>query len=206
MGQIHQPLPVLLFFAVFSSVETAFDWTKQRSEKTFGKLALRSQPFPFEQFTDYYTRTMGEHLPKELWAFEKLIDPADLPTIKILTNTWEEEFKKFLAETEPEKPVQERPLNIDPGYIELGKLVLASTKNHAHRIYLSGGIFAETTLIYTQRQWKALPWSYPDYQSPGSQNFLTQCRNLLKEKLAAKACPAAPKSGICSAAQYPPME
>ncbi|MDR3182709.1 MAG: DUF4416 family protein [Planctomycetaceae bacterium] len=57
---------------------------------------------------------------------------------------------------------------------------MASTKDHAHRIYLSQGIFAETTLIYTQKHWQALPWSYPDYQSGNCQTFLTQCRELLK--------------------------
>jgi hypothetical protein len=119
---------------------------------------------------------MGEKLPKRLWSFETLISPDMLPKIKCLTNEWEAEFKT-LADCSVE-----RPLNIDPGYIDLGKLILASTKDHAHRIYLSEGIFAETTLMYTQKQWKPLPWTYPDYQSAGYQKFLTQCRDYLKSK------------------------
>jgi len=176
MGSIHSPKPVLLLMAVFSPDSSAFDWVRRRAEAKWGALALESETFPFETFTDYYAKTMGETLPKRLWAFERLIQPDRLPTIKRLTNDWEAEFKSFTTSS------ADRPLNIDPGYIDLGKLILASTKDHAHRIYLSDGIFAETTLIYTQKQWKSLPWTYPDYQSTGYQTFLTQCREYLKSK------------------------
>jgi len=176
MGLIHFPKPVLLLMAVFSSDSSAFGWVRKRAEAQWGALALESEPFPFETFTDYYAQTMGPILPKRLWAFENLINPDALPGIKCVTNDWEAEFKSFVDHS------VERPLNIDPGYIDLGKLILASTKDHAHRIYLSEGIFAETTLIYTQKQWKPLPWTYPDYQSAGYQQFLTQCRDYLKSK------------------------
>lgn len=183
MGQIRQPQNVLLFMAVFSPFGIAFDWTLRRAEEEFGAVALRSGAFPFEQFTNYYAPTMGAKLPKELWAFQKRIDPAALPKIKCLTNKWEADFVQETAagNVSGSDVSVSRPLNIDPGYIDLGKLILASTKDHAHRIYLSKGIFAETTLVYTQKHWKALPWSYPDYQSEGYQTFLTQCRELLKK-------------------------
>ena len=176
MGSIRYPKPVLLFMAVFSSNASAFEWVRKRAESQWGTLALESEEFPFETFTDYYAATMGVTLPKRLWAFEKLITPDALPKIKCLTNDWEEEFKAFADGS------VERPLNIDPGYIDLGKLILASTKDHAHRIYMSDGIFAETTLMYTQKQWKPLPWTYPDYQSAGYQKFLTQCRVYLQSR------------------------
>ena len=176
MGTIHSPKPVLLLMAVFSADTTAFDWVRLRAETQWGPLALESKPFPFETFTDYYAQSMGKTLPKRLWAFEYLISPDALPKIKCITNGWEVEYKSVA-----ECPV-ERPLNIDPGYVDLGKLILASTKDHAHRIYLSEGIFAETTLMYTQKQWKSLPWTYPDYQSIGYQAFLNRCREYLKAK------------------------
>jgi len=160
--------------AVFSADPAAFDWVRKRAEAEWGTLALASAPFAFETFTDYYAKSMGEILPKRLWAFENLVDPDMLPKIKCATNDWEAEFKSLTDCS------VERPLNIDPGYVDLGKLILASTKDHAHRIYLTDGIFAETTLIYTQKQWKSLPWTYPDYQSEGYQTFLTQCREVLK--------------------------
>ena len=72
-----------------------------------------------------------------------------------------------------------RPLNLDPGYITPAKLVLASTKDHAHRIYLRDGIFAEVTLVYRQRKWQPLEWTYPDYRRDDYQRFFTQCREWL---------------------------
>ena len=160
--------------AVFSPDASAFGWVRERAESTWGALALESDTFAVETFTDYYAKTMGQVLSKRLWAFETFITPDALPKIKCLTNDWEEEFKSVSTCS------VERPLNIDPGYLTLAKLILASTKDHAHRIYLSDGIFAETTLMYTQKQWKAMPWTYPDYQSEGYQRFLTQCREYFK--------------------------
>ncbi len=180
MGQIRQPSPVLLFMAAFSSVEGALPWAQQKAESVFGPVELRAGPFPFHDFTGYYAPEMGSRLPKMLWGFRRLIDPAELPNIKRQTNAWEEEFCDLPQHNGPSASPVARPLNLDPGYVDLGKLILASTKDHAHRIYLADGIFAETTLRYTQKQWKALPWSYPDYQSVEYQAFLTRCRDFLR--------------------------
>ncbi len=174
MGQIKQPSPVLLFIAAFAPDDKTLDWAKQRAETAFGPIALESEPFRFDRFTDYYAKSMGAALVKRLWGFRNTIDPASLPDVKRTTNDWEAEYAR-LVNTEVE-----RPLNLDPGYVDLGKLILASTKDHAHRIYLRDGIFAETTLMYTLKHWKALPWTYPDYQSPEYHEFLNRCRELLK--------------------------
>ena len=72
-----------------------------------------------------------------------------------------------------------RHLNLDRGYLTPAKLVLASTKDHAHRIYLRDGIFAEVTLVYRQRKWQPLEWTYPDYRRDDYQAFFTQCREWL---------------------------
>lgn len=183
MGEIKKPASVLLFLAIFASEESAFEWTKQKAESEFGPIELESEAFRFDEFTNYYAPSMGVVLPKRLWAFRNLIDPSELPRIKRATNGWEDEFKQIFDMKQTRQPDCgiSRPLNLDPGYVDLGKFILASTKDHAHRIYLSDGIFAETTLIYTQKQWKSLPWSYPDYQSKGYQAFLDRCRNYLKE-------------------------
>ena len=83
---------------------------------------------------------------------------------------WEEEYA-----TTTEWP-ESRPLNLDPGYVTDAKLVLASTKNHAHRIYLDSGIYAEVTLYYQGRQWKHWNWTYPDYRRSDYYEFFTSCR------------------------------
>ena len=174
MGIIRDTPPVLLIIAAFAAREEAIDWGRLQAEASFGPIALESETFRFDRFTDYYESSMGAALLKKFWAFRDLIDPARLAEIKRLTNRWEEECPFT-------DPGIERCLNLDPGYIDLGKLILASTKDHAHRIYLRDGIFAETTLMYTQKKWKALPWSYPDYQSEGYQAFFDRCRDYLRQ-------------------------
>lgn len=74
---------------------------------------------------------------------------------------------------------ESRPLNLDPGYLTPAKLVLASTKDHAHRIYLRDGIFAEVTLVYRKGKWQPLEWTYPDYRRDDYQQFFTRCRERL---------------------------
>src|SRR5690348_12993021 len=127
MGDIHEPVPVLLIIAVVSRHTAALDWACERAASQFGPVALKSDAFDFSE-TDYYTATMGEGLKKQFLAFETLIDPGALAAIKRQTNAWEQEYAG--RHHHPEQ----RPLNLDPGYITGAKLVLASTKDHAHRI------------------------------------------------------------------------
>ena len=177
MGEIHVKQPVLLILPAFAAEESALLWAKHQASELFGPIALESETFRFDRFTDYYAPSMGPELLKRIWAFERLIDPERLAAVKVATNRLEEEYTR-IAETPG------RPLNLDPGYIDLGKLVLASTKDHAHRIYLQQGIFAELTLIYTKKQWQPLPWTYPDYQSKEYHEFFDRCRKVLRETLA----------------------
>ncbi len=176
MGSVRPVRPVLLVVAVFSRHEEAIAWAQKRLEEHFGPVALESPVFEFEQ-TDYYQSSMGRGLKKQFFAFEHLIDPARLPEIKLLTNTWEEQLAQGRRFPEP------RPVNIDPGYLELGKLVLASTKDHAHRIYLSQGIYAEVTLHYLRNQgWTPWPWTFPDYRRKEYHEFFLQCREFYRQR------------------------
>jgi hypothetical protein len=117
---------------------------------------------------------MGSDLKKRFWAIADPIDPGQLAAIKLTTNLWEAEYAGAGLHAEP------RPLNLDPGYLTLAKLVLASTKDHAHRIYLGDGIYAEVTLAYRRGGWQAFDWTYPDYRREDYQAFFTHCRELLR--------------------------
>ena len=172
MGQIHPPTPALAIIAASSRHAEALAWALQRAEQQFGPMALVSAPFDFTE-TDYYAATMGLELMKQFFACERLIDPASLAELKPQTNQWEAEYAALARHPEP------RPLNLDPGYITPAKLVLASTKDHAHRLYLQGGIYAELTLGYRHRQWQPREWTYPDYRRADYQEFFTKCRDLL---------------------------
>jgi hypothetical protein len=172
MGEIHEPAPVLLVIAASSRYIEALVWAREQSMDQFGPVALISEAFDFTE-TDYYAATMGPELTKQFFAFERLIDAAALADIKRQANEWEADYAALRRHAEP------RPLNLDPGYITPAKLVLASTKDHAHRIYLRDGIFAEITLAYRAGRWQPLEWTYPDYRRSDYQSFFTQCRELL---------------------------
>jgi hypothetical protein len=172
MGTTHEPDAVLLLVAVSSRYQAALNWARVRIESQFGRLALVSEAFAFTE-TDYYTATMGIELKKQFVVGEQRIDPGSLAKIKRQTNSWEAEYAALGEHLEP------RPLNLDPGYITPAKLVLASTKDHAHRIYLGEGIYAEVTLAFRQRQWQPMEWTYPDYRRADYQAFFTQCREYL---------------------------
>jgi hypothetical protein len=172
MGQIQPPASGLLLIAVTSSHGEALSWSRDRSERHFGPVTLASDAFDFTE-TDYYTATMGTELKKQFLAFEQPIDPASLAPVKRQTNDWEAEYAALGRHSEP------RPLNLDPGYITPAKLVLASTKDHAHRIYLGDGIFAEVTLSYRAGRWQPLEWTYPDYRRADYQQFFATCRGRL---------------------------
>lgn len=172
MGEIHIPAPVLLIVGASSRHEAALNWARNRCVNDYGPVVLSSPAFDFTE-TDYYTATMGAGLKKQFFAFERLIDPASLADIKNETNAWEAEYSAL------ERHVEPRALNLDPGYLTAAKLVLASTKDHAHRIYLGDGIFAEITLAYRQRKWQPHEWTYPDYRRDDYQRFFIECREWL---------------------------
>jgi Domain of unknown function (DUF4416) len=172
MGQLQPTAPVLLIVSASSRYTEALDWSRERCEQDHGPVALASDPFDFTE-TDYYVSTMGSELKKKFLAFERLIDPAALATIKRETNEWEAEYAALNRHVEP------RPLNLDPGYVTAAKLVLASTKDHAHRLYLRDGIYAELTLAYRERRWRPMEWTYPDYRRDDYQKFFTRCREYL---------------------------
>lgn len=173
MGAITEPRPVLLLLGVFSRHDAALDWARQTAEANWGPIALASQVFSFND-TAYYEKTMGADLKKTFFAFERLIDSPALIDIKLATNDFEERYRidNDHAET--------RPLNLDPGYVTEAKLVLATTKDRDHRLYLGRGIFAEVTVHFCRGAWLTHPWTYPDYQSAGYHEFLTRCRDYLR--------------------------
>jgi hypothetical protein len=176
VGKSSPHSPVLLILAAFSRHDRALDWTRETAERSWGPVALESERFVFDQ-TDYYQGEMGEGLRKTFLAFEQLIDPSSLVAIKHQTNQWEAKFAQAAPFAES------RPLNLDPGYITSAKFVLASTKDHCHRIYLSDGIYAEMTLYYQRGQWCHRDWTYPDYRTPEYQEFFMRCREYLRERL-----------------------
>ncbi|MBL8889204.1 MAG: DUF4416 family protein [Planctomycetaceae bacterium] len=176
MGVLMPPAPVILFCAIYGNKATSLAWAREKLVAKWGKLALTSAELPFNE-TQYYEASMGRNLQKQLLAFADLHPPESLPQWKLESNELEAEFQALGGHDVA------RAVNIDPGYVTLAKLVLATTKDRDHRLYIGQGIFAEVTLHFKHGRWQHDRWTYADYQRPEYHEFLTQCRELLKVKL-----------------------
>jgi len=165
----------ILVVACFSRHTDALDWAADQLTKRYGAIILTSPDFSFHH-TKYYDATMGTGLVKRFLVFEQLV-PADcLADAKLGTIALEEELARSGRYTET------RPLNLDPGLVQLGKFLLATTKDQAHRIYLRDGIFAEVTLRFQAGAFEVWPWTYADYQEPAVRDFLNQARAYLYDR------------------------
>ena len=176
MGDIRPQRDVLLVVGAFGQTESSLDYVRSQIELQWGKIAFTSPIYQFDQ-TTYYEPSMGSALKKQFWAVKSLIDMGDLPKIKHLTNDWEDEY----ADKNKSEHVA-RPVNIDPGYLTEAKLVLATTKDRDHRLYLADGIFAEVTIYFHRNQWQTSRWTYPDFQTAEYHSFFSDCRNFLREQ------------------------
>ena len=165
--------PSLLIFACFSAHRDALDWANGRLQAKYGPITLISPDFEFHH-TAYYEKEMGPKLRKRLLAFDELAGSDCLPDVKNFAIALEKELA-----SQGIYP-QARPLNLDPGLLQLGKFLLATTKDQAHRIYLRDGIYAEVTLRYQEGAFHPWPWTYADYREPGYHEFLLEARALLK--------------------------
>jgi hypothetical protein len=172
MGIAKNYPPCLQLVAAFSRKAPALDWVWKSVERKLGNIAILSERFPFHE-SQYYESSMGSNLLKQFAILEPWYDPSELASSKILCNSLETEY----ADTFPDSV--SRPVNIDPGYLSLTKIVLASTKNREHRVYLRDGIYGEVTLAFRNQAWQPMPWTYPDYQREDFRVFFHEARKFL---------------------------
>ena len=172
MGKIQRQPAVKLICGFIYSDEQAYAKAKASIERPYGAADFESSPIPFT-FTKYYAPEMGENLTRRFASFPRTILPDELAPIKVLTNKIEE--KLCVA--------GKRRVNIDPGYVDLAKLVLASTKDFRHRNYLRFGIFTEVTLFWQGKSFKPWEWTFPDYATPEYIAIF----NLIRERYARQA-------------------
>jgi len=154
MGRTKEPKPAKLFMSLIASEDTVFSQSIEDLQLDFGEIDFTSERFPFD-FTDYYSEEMGDPLFRHFITFERLISIPLLPEIKQTTNRLEEKYST---------PNRKRRVNIDPGYLSLSHAILATTKGYAHRPYLRDGIYADLTLVYQNKTFQPLEWTYPDYR------------------------------------------
>jgi hypothetical protein len=172
MGTTTKHPEVKLIVGFIAADARLFDTAAGILKRSFGPVDFESPVLAFE-LTDYYEEEFGRQLKRKFISFKKLIPPDALAKIKITTNRIE---RKLSAG-------KKRAINIDPGYLDLAKLVLASTKNFYHRIYIGKDIFAEITLFYQNKDYRTWEWTYPDYRSAAYIEIFKKIRNIYRSQL-----------------------
>ena len=173
---------VMLFMGVLST--KGFPQSLQdRLQEKFGPIRSVSTPFPFS-FTDYYVPEMGEGIERFFVSFSRLVSPASLTEAKRITNEIEKEWEED----------GKRKINLDPGTLSEANIILATTKNRAHRIAIGENMYAEVTLIYQNHGYQSFPWTYSDYKSSLVQDILLDLRkDYLRMRKETKECPVSAK-------------
>jgi len=152
MSVPRKPKPAKLFVSVISAAPEQIARGLVELIERYGPVDFVSAVLPFD-YTDYYHAEMGKPLWRRFASFVSLVGQGDLVRIKEATN----ELEGRMSEG------GRRSVNIDPGYLLAERLVLATGKNCAHRIYLDRGMYADLTLVFHQKAYRPLPWTYPDY-------------------------------------------
>lgn len=162
---------VKLITGLLSADQGLFRIVKEQLEKICGSVDHESDIFDFDH-TNYYREELGEGLKRIFYSFKRTVDLDNIYKVKLRTGQVE---KRFLNNGK-------RVVNIDPGYLNLSRLVLFSTKDYTHRIYLNKGIYAETTLFYKDDTFNPWPWTYPDYKTEAYIKFFNSIRATYKEE------------------------
>lgn len=171
MGYTRAPQPAKLFVGLLSADQSLLAAVRRPLERVFGRADFISPPVDFTH-TDYYRAELGEGLVRQFVAFRRPVRQEGIYRAKIVTNRLEDRFSAG----------GRRRVNIDPGYLTLSKVVLLTTKDFTHRLYLGRGIYAEVTLYYKGGMYTAWPWTYPDYAAAETRAMFNDLRRRLHEE------------------------
>lgn len=172
LGKVRPPEKAVLFMAILLKEQELFEDMNSLLQKEFGEILFKTTLQDWN-WTDYYKEEMGEGLKRAFIFFKNIIDPSELSEIKLKTNKIEERFSVN----------SNRRVNLDPGYITPSKVVLASTKNYCHRIYIGKGIYAEISLYYKGNSFKPHIFTYRDYTAPETISIFNAVREMIKDLL-----------------------
>ena len=167
MGTAREPKPAKYFVALLSSDVNLLTAVEADLSALLGEIDARSEIVPWNA-SNFYEKEMGPGLLRRFVSFSFLQSPENLAAVKLQMQRIEDNYRSVSPPG--------RRVNLDPGYIDIFKLVLASTKNAGQRIYLRSGIYAEATLLYHDAAFHGLVYTYRDYLWPESLAFFTRMR------------------------------
>lgn len=165
MSELSEPRRVKLFIGLIHSEDAPVEECLGKLKEKFGEIDFISEKLPFN-LTTYYESEMGKGLWREIISFRNLIRRDELVDIKVFTDKLEKDFSQK----------GKRKINIDPGYISGEHLILATGKGYYHRPYLGKGVYADLALVYRNKEFQPLEWTYPDYRGQGLRNLFKELR------------------------------
>ena len=168
MGTPLEPQPTKYFVAFLVADLGLLADVEAELTAVFGEIDARATPRAWQE-SKFYEAEMGRPLWRGFWSLQSLRGAEELVTAKLRAQSIEVKFRDPVSGS--------RRVNLDPGYLDRLKVVLASTKNANQRIYLKSGIYAEATLFYHHGAFHRLPYTYPDYLTPQATEFLTRVRS-----------------------------
>jgi len=171
MAKPEVPVKAKLFTGILYSDENACERAEIILKKKYGTVDIQTDHITFDH-TTYYD-SMGPDLKKRILSFTKLINREDIVKIKLHTNKIESRISGKGS----------RIINIDPGYLTLSNVFLASCKEFYHRIYLGKGIYLENEYRYAAKQFHFWEWTYPDYKKKEYLDFFYTMRKKYHEQI-----------------------
>jgi len=148
------PMPVKIFVGMVSGDAALFEEIGAKLEEVLGKSDLRSPEWKWEH-TNYYLKEMGGDLKRQFIFFKRLVNPGMMPDLKLKTIEMENMYLNANGG---------RKINLDPGYLDSARVLLVSSKDFSHRVYIGKGIYGEVTLVYSGNDFQILPYTYPDFK------------------------------------------
>ena len=171
-GQVEVP-PVMVIVSIISHEDQMKESARMLLESRFGEAELVSPLYPFD-LSDYYEKEMGSFLSRRWYCFSKLLDASEIAEWKYFCESIENDYLDRKTN---------RTVNIDPGYLDYGKLVLASFKSAPDKIYMGRGVWAHTCLRYGHGSFKAPDHSFPDFKDGRFNDFMLEARRLYRKML-----------------------
>ena len=174
MAKTELPLPVKYVIAVLYRNREALERAKNAVCGQWGTLDFEGDDHLFD-VTDYYEPEMGTPLYRRLMAFETLYPPTLIVDMKLGCN----DIEDILAEE------GKRTINLDAGYLDHNKYLLASAKEAGQKVYIDRGIYADLSGRYKGGKYRPFEWSFPDFRDGRYDEELLAIRRLYMEQIKA---------------------
>jgi hypothetical protein len=164
--------PVKLFVAILWAQPGPLKQACEILKSVWGNLDFIGADHPFD-VTDYYEPEMGGDLNRRLVSFAGLVPPDWLKAAKHKCNEIEEQLAGEKG----------RLVNLDIGYLDHNKIVLASFKSAGQKIYLGDGVWADLVGRYRQGRYRGFEWTFPDFRDGRYDEELCKIREVYLKRL-----------------------